>query len=65
MVKCTKSQVRKLKTALRWKIPAAERERHRGYPIAGSLPIWRRDENGPRSLRITKKTEAPEARVSS
>jgi transposase len=27
MVKCTKSQVRKLKTALRWKLPASQRER--------------------------------------
>ena len=27
MVKCTKSQVRKLKTALRWQLPAAQRER--------------------------------------
>ena len=27
MVKCTKKQIRKLKTALRWKIPAAQRER--------------------------------------
>src|SRR3974377_889260 len=27
MAKCTKKQIRKLKTALRWKIPAAQRER--------------------------------------
>src|SRR5882757_1966562 len=27
MVKCTKSQIRKLKTALRWKLPASQRER--------------------------------------
>src|SRR5260221_3010785 len=27
MVKCTRKQVRQLKTALRWKIPAAQRER--------------------------------------
>jgi transposase len=27
MVKCSKSQIRKLKTALRWKIPAAQRQR--------------------------------------
>ena len=27
MVKCAKSQVRKLKTALRWKLPALQRER--------------------------------------
>src|SRR5262249_17105242 len=27
MVKCTKKQIRQLKTALRWKIPAAERGR--------------------------------------
>jgi transposase len=27
MVKCTKRQIRKLKTALRWKMPAAQRER--------------------------------------
>jgi transposase len=27
MVKCTKKQIRKLKTALRWKIPAAQRQR--------------------------------------
>jgi transposase len=27
MVKCTKRQIRQLKTALRWKIPAAQRER--------------------------------------
>jgi transposase len=27
MVKCTKRQIRRLKTALRWKIPAAQRER--------------------------------------
>ena len=27
MVKCTKSQVRQLKTALRWKLPASQRER--------------------------------------
>src|SRR5260370_10399634 len=27
MVKCTKKQIRQLKTALRWKIPAAQRER--------------------------------------
>ena len=27
MVKCTKRQIRKLKTALRWKIPAAQRQR--------------------------------------
>jgi predicted ArsR family transcriptional regulator len=27
MVKCTKNQIRKLKTALRWKIPASQRER--------------------------------------
>jgi Winged helix-turn helix len=27
VVKCTKSQIRKLKTALRWKMPAAQRER--------------------------------------
>ena len=27
MVKCTKSQIRKLKTVLRWKLPAAQRER--------------------------------------
>jgi DNA-binding CsgD family transcriptional regulator len=29
MVKCTKKQVRQLKTALRWKLPAAQRERIR------------------------------------
>src|SRR5271157_4666905 len=27
MVKCSKSQIRKLKTALRWKIPVAQRQR--------------------------------------
>jgi transposase len=27
MVKCTKRQIRELKTALRWKLPAAQRER--------------------------------------
>src|SRR6202047_2943010 len=27
MVKCTKSQIRRLKTALRWKLPASQRER--------------------------------------
>src|SRR6202023_828581 len=27
MVKCTKSQVRQLRTALRWKLPASQRER--------------------------------------
>ena len=27
MIKCTKADVRRLKTALRWKIPPAERER--------------------------------------
>jgi hypothetical protein len=27
MVKCTKKQIRKLKTALRWKMPAVQRER--------------------------------------
>ncbi len=27
MVKCTKKQIRELKTALRWKIPTAQRER--------------------------------------
>src|SRR5579883_3319558 len=27
MVKCTKKQIRELKTALRWKMPAAQRER--------------------------------------
>jgi hypothetical protein len=27
MVKCSKKQIRELKTALRWKIPAAQRER--------------------------------------
>jgi hypothetical protein len=27
MVKCTKRQIRQLKTALRWKIPAAQRQR--------------------------------------
>ena len=27
MVKCTKKQIRELKTALRWKIPAAQRQR--------------------------------------
>ena len=27
MVKCSKTQVRQLKTALRWKIPAAQRQR--------------------------------------
>ena len=27
MVKCTKSEVRKLKTALRWKLPGSQRER--------------------------------------
>jgi len=27
MVKCTKKQIRQLKTALRWKIPATQRER--------------------------------------
>jgi len=27
MVKCTKKQIRQLKTALRWKIPVAQRER--------------------------------------
>ena len=27
MVKCTKKQIRQLKTALRWKIPAVQRER--------------------------------------
>src|SRR3974377_770508 len=27
MIKCTKSQIRKLKTALRWKMPAVQRER--------------------------------------
>src|SRR5258706_7392957 len=27
MVKCTRRQIRELKTALRWKIPAAQRER--------------------------------------
>src|SRR5258707_11295844 len=27
MVKCTKSRIRKLKAALRWKLPAAQRER--------------------------------------
>jgi hypothetical protein len=30
MVKCTKKQIRQLKTALRWKIPAAQRERIHG-----------------------------------
>ena len=27
MIKCTKAEVRRLKTALRWKIPPAQRER--------------------------------------
>jgi predicted ArsR family transcriptional regulator len=27
MVKCTKKQIRELKTALRWKLPAVQRER--------------------------------------
>jgi len=27
MVKCSKKQMRQLKTALRWKVPAAQRER--------------------------------------
>jgi len=27
MVKCSKTEVRRLKTALRWKIPAAQRQR--------------------------------------
>jgi hypothetical protein len=27
MAKCTKKQIRELKTALRWKIPAVQRER--------------------------------------
>ena len=27
MVKCAKKQIRELKTALRWKMPAAQRER--------------------------------------
>src|SRR5258706_6804889 len=27
MVKCTRRQIRELKTALRWKLPAAQRER--------------------------------------
>jgi hypothetical protein len=27
MVKCTKRQIRELKTALRWKIPGAQRQR--------------------------------------
>ena len=27
MVKCTKKEIRELKTALRWKMPAAQRER--------------------------------------
>jgi predicted ArsR family transcriptional regulator len=27
MVKCTKRKIRELKTALRWKIPAAQRQR--------------------------------------
>src|SRR6202521_3536452 len=27
MVKCSKSQIRRLKTALRWKIPATQRQR--------------------------------------
>src|SRR3974390_231275 len=27
MIKCTKHQIRELKTALRWKIPAAQRQR--------------------------------------
>ena len=27
MIKCTKGQVRRLKTALRWKMPAVERQR--------------------------------------
>ena len=27
MVKCTKGDIRRLKTALRWKIPPAERQR--------------------------------------
>ena len=27
MVKCSKAEVRRLKTALRWKIPAAQRQR--------------------------------------
>ncbi|SFK64152.1 Winged helix-turn helix [Methylocapsa palsarum] len=27
MIKCTKAQIRKLKTALRWKLPAEQRQR--------------------------------------
>ena len=31
MVKCSKAEVRRLKTALRWKIPAAQRQRIRRW----------------------------------
>jgi hypothetical protein len=39
MVKCTKSQIRKLKTALRWKLPAAQRERIQMVLLRES--VWR------------------------
>ena len=35
MVKCSKAEVRRLKTALRWKIPAAQRQRIQMLVLSG------------------------------
>ena len=52
MVKCSKAEVRRLKTALRWKIPAAQRQRiqmvllrggtRRGAQIRRRRPLGRK-----------------------
>ena len=38
MVKCTKRQIRQLKTALHWKIPEKQRERIRMVLLRAVLP---------------------------
>jgi hypothetical protein len=42
MIKCTKAEVRRLKTALRWKIPPAQRERIQ-------MVLWRDDGLAPQA----------------
>jgi hypothetical protein len=43
MIKCTKGQVRRLKTALRWKIPPEQRQRGRAGISASTLRKLRKD----------------------
>ena len=47
MVKCSKAEVRRLKTALRWKIPAAQRQRMQMVLLRESYPPKGARSNGP------------------